>query len=231
MSSSQECREGSTEIEAAGTVVRAAFRIVTDEPIAGGPIEIELIVENQSSTPLNLSVSGDRARKRFGQYEFEAAFAGHALRDPMANMPDMGGPLSVAQLSNERPWRQALILNDYVALEETLEHIGNGEAGRLNLTCRRPMSLSPDPSEAMRAEKPPVVAIDLAIDLNRDDQILSQLVASLFEAVNEVDPATRLHSLNLLLSLRSVARDQIAELAKSEIESTAIRASQVLATL
>jgi hypothetical protein len=75
------------------------------------------------------------------------------------------------------------------------------------------------------------VTIDLAIDFRRDDESLSAIIANLFAQVKSDDPAARVRSLDVLLPLRSVARNQIAELTTSDEQSVADRASQALSAL
>jgi hypothetical protein len=221
-----EQREGAVDLAADEIHVRAGFRVVTGELLAGGPVELEFFVESLGSVPLRLVVSGDRMRLRPGQFSFSATFEGLPLEDPMAAAPYMGGPAGVVQVSTDSPWRQPLVLNQFIRLEGTPGHLGEGATGRIDLACRRPLALAATEAAALSQDGAQVLAVDLAFDLRRDDAALASLVAHLFDEVMQGPLALREQPLALLLSMRTAAHAQIDALTRHPDPSVAGRARQ-----
>jgi hypothetical protein len=225
-----ELLEGAVDLGADEIRVRSGFRVVTTELLAGGPVELEFFAESVGASPLHLAVSGDRMRQRPGQFTFAATFEGSPLADPMADAPDMGGPVGVVQVSPDRPWRQPLILNQFIRLEETRARLGQGAEGLLDLACRRPLALAADEAHALsQSEGGPAVAVDLSFYLRRDDAALEALAARLRDEVMHGPLAERERPLALLLSMRSRARAQIGELTGHPDPNVSNRARQALA--
>ncbi len=224
-----ELHEGAVDLAADDLRVSAGFRVVTGELLAGGPVELEFFVKSLGLRPLQLAVSGDRMRQRPGQFSFAAMFEGSSLADPMAASPYMGGPLGVVQVSTDRPWHQPLVLNQFIRLEDTPGRLVQGAAGRLDLACRRPLSLAATDAAALAQDGAQVVAVDLALDLRRDDTALAALVARLFDEVMHGPLALRERPLALLLSMRTAAHAQIDALTRHPDPSVANRARQVFA--
>lgn len=227
-----ELREGFVDLGADDVRAHAGFRVVTTELLAGGPVELEFFVESVGARPLHLAVSGDRMRQRLGQFTFAAIFEGSPLVDPMADAPYMGGPIGVVQVSPGEPWRQPLILNQFIRLEDTPARLEQGAAGQLALACRRPLALAADEAHALsQDEGGPVVAVNLSFDLRRDDAALEALAARFLDEVMHGPPASRERPLSLLLSMRSGARAQIGELTGHPDPNVSNRARQVLPLL
>jgi hypothetical protein len=224
-------RNGAVDLSVDGIGVRAGFRLVTKEPLAGGPVELEFFVEPLGTGPLKLAVGGDRMRQRPGQLVFEAELEGTPLPDPFAEVPDMGGPLGLVDVSADQPWRQPLVLNDFVRLEDAIALVEPGEMGRLRLACRRPVVLAAEAARALAADGAELVEVDLAFDVCRDDAALAALVADLLDRVMNGPAAERERPLALLLSLRTTARAQIEALAKHPDETVADRARRALTRL
>jgi hypothetical protein len=209
--------------------VRAGFRIVPGELLAGGPVELEFVVESSGLYPLQLEVSGDRMRQRPGLFRFTATFEGLPLKDPMAMAPYVGGPAGVVQVSTNNPWHQPLLLNQYVRLEDTARRLEQGSTGRIALACSRPLPLAATDTAALSHDRAPVVALELAFDLRRDDAAQAALVARLFDDVMQGPQSLRERPLALLLSMRSAASTEIDALTHHSDSSVAGRAHQVLA--
>ncbi len=220
--------EGAVEISAQKMHARVGFRLVTREPLAGGPVELEFLVESLGPLPLRIAVSGDRAHQRPGQFSFAATFNGLPLEDPVANMPYLGGPAGVIEVSTSSPWHQSLILNQFIRLEHTLKKLANSAVGRLNVTCRRSLALGVTESAALSGEGAQILEVGLAFDLRRDDAALAALVARLFDEITLGPQSLRERGLGLLLSLRSVAYAQIEALTRHPDPSLAERARQAL---
>jgi hypothetical protein len=221
-----EQHEGAVDLAADELRVRAGFRVIPGELLAGGPVELEFFAESSGLRPLQLAVSGDRTRQRPGQFSFTATFEGSPLDDPMAMTSYMGGPLTVVQVSSDSPWHQPLVLNQFIRLEDTPQRLVQGATGRIDLACRRPLALAATDAAALLQDQAPVVAIDLAFDLRRDDAALAALVARLFDEVMQGSLALRERPLALLLSMRMAAHAQIDALTRHPDPSVAGRARQ-----
>lgn len=225
-----EQRESSVDLAADDVRVRAGFRVVTDEALAGGPVELEFFIESLGASPLRLAVSGDRMRQRPGQFTFAATFEGAPLEDPLAGVPDMGGPEGLVPVATGSPWRQPLVLNQFIRLEQTPERLAEGATGQLNLTCRRPLVLASTDAAALSRDGARDLAVDLAVELRRDDAALAALAARLLDEVMQGPLASRERPLVLLLSMRTAAQAQIDALAHHPDASVADRARQARAT-
>ena len=223
-----EHREGFTDLVAHGMPVRAGFRLIPGEWLAGGPVELEFVLDNLGALPLYLAVGGDRMRQRPGQFSFAARFDGHGLPDPMAALPDAGGPIGIVEISSASPWRQRLVLNQFVSLEDTPQRLQPGAAGRLDLSCRRPIVLAVTQAAALTGDASPALVIALAIDLRRDDKALAALAADLSDAITRGAPAERAPALERLLAMRSAARAQLDGLTRDPDPSVAARALQTV---
>ena len=226
MSPRPETRESALEFANDALRVRSGFRVVTKDPLAGGPVELEFFVENHGSHPLKLAVSGDRMRQRPGQFTFAARFESIDLQDPMAAVPYAGGPEGIVAVSADTPWLQPLLLNQFLRLEETPKRLAPGNTGRIELNCQRPLPLATTDASALSADYVRVVAVDLAFDLRRDDAALAALAAGLFDEVMHGPPSSRERPLTLLLSMRSTASAQIDALTRHPDPSIAERARQ-----
>jgi hypothetical protein len=88
----------------------------------------------------------------------------------------MGGPIGVVAVTPDQPWRQRLLLNDFLRLERATELLAPGATGRLELTCRRPIVLAATAAAALSPKGARDVTIELAIDLRRDDDALADSV-------------------------------------------------------
>ncbi len=212
-----EKREGSVGVATEDISARASFRVVTSDLLAGGPVELEFLLENLKTTPFQITVSGDRARSRPGQFSFAASFEGIVLEDPAVGMPYLGGPAGIVEVSIDKPWRQPLLLNEFLRLERTVEQLKPGAVGRLDLTCHRPIDLLSGGEES-------ILTINLAFLLRRDDAALAALVSDLYHKIMQGPPSLRERSITLLLSLRSAAHDQIEALSRHADAAIAERA-------
>jgi hypothetical protein len=225
---SPERREGAVDLASNEIGVRAGFRVSTDERLAGAPLELEFFVESLGLTPLHLAAGVDRARQRPDRIDLAATFEGSPLDDPWEAMPTTGGPLRFGEVSTRQPLRLPLLLNDFVRLEQTPERLAEGLVGRLVIACRRVLPLAANEAEALETNGAPAIAVDLAVDLRRDDAALSALALRLFEDVMNGSPALRERPLAQLLSMRASARAQIVSLATHPDLMIADRARRVV---
>jgi hypothetical protein len=218
------------ELTSGGITVRAGFRIITAEPLAGAPVELEFFIESLGSAPLLVAAGVSRAAQRPDRVLLAATFEGVALDDPWREIPESGGPLRFLQVATGTPLRQPLLLNDFVRLEETVARLADGEAGRLDVTCRRPLPLADSEAATLMTEDAPVVANDLVCTLRRDDAALAALATALLREVVQGPPELRERPLTQLLSMRGAAREEIVALLAHPDPAVADRARRVVET-
>lgn len=211
--------------------VRAGFRVVNASALAGGPIEIAFFVEKDRPPALYVMIAGDRARQRPGGFSFVATFLDAPLLDPMERVPDLGGPATAIAVDPGHSWRQPLLLNEFVRLEDAPARLAPGATGRLDIVCSRTFPLATDPTSALLVREGPRVDVPLSLPLRRDDEALAALATHLAEQVREVPPAERESALVRLLALRSAARPQIESLVDHPCPSVAARVRGALAAL
>jgi len=220
-----QLREGTVNLSVQASKVLTGFRVITAELLAGAPLEIKFFVENLGPLPLKMAVSGDSLRQRPGQFRFTASFNGLSLEDdPLTDEPYPGGPAGLVRLSIDQPWNQTLILNQFVRLEQTIGQLEQGASGRLDLSCRRPLALAATDTGALSDNAAVFIAVNLNLDLRRDDAALAALAARLLDEVLHMPQALRERPLSLLLSMRSAARTQIEALSHHPDASVAARA-------
>ncbi len=199
-------REGVVGVAIGEDQFRAGFRIAYASEFAGGPIEVEFFAETTGNRSYFLLSMGDRMRHRARNFAFTATFVGVPLSDPFAHLSDIGGPGGIIEIAVGRPLVQPLVLNEFVRLEDTLDLLQPGASGQLVVNCRRPLPLVTN-REAVFAQPgdAPLVAVQLAIELRRDDAQLDALVEQLMADVRYGPPEQRERPLRLLLSLRAPA--------------------------
>jgi len=198
--------EGVVDLVFGEAPVSAGFRITNACELAGGPIELEFFVEISGGGSRYLLIPADRMRCRAGEFSFFATFADVPLADPFANLPYMGGPAGVVEIAADRPWRQPLILNQFVRLEAALCLLEPGAQGQLVVVCRRTLPLAADQNAALAREShAPLVEVQLALELRRDDAGLAALVEQLIAEVRHGPREQRERPLSLLLTLRAPA--------------------------
>jgi hypothetical protein len=196
--------EQAVDLDAGGSRARAGFRFTDASDVAGGPIEVEFFVEVTDPRVRYLLVTGDRMRQRPGGFQFVASFEGTALDDPYGAVPDMGGPAGVVEVGASRPWRQPLILNQFIRLEAVTGLLPPGASGRLKVECRRPVRLAAGRDEALASTaKATLVEVTLGLKLVRDDARLAVLVKQLIAQVRDGPRDRRESALALLVTLRA----------------------------
>jgi hypothetical protein len=223
-----EPRETAVELTAGSVSVRAGFRIITASPLAGGPVELEFFIESLGSSPLHVAAGVSRAAQRPDLVEVVATFEGVLLDDPWRELPESGGPEMVLQVAAGSPLRQPLLLNDFVRLEETVMRVADGEEGRLDVTCRRPLPLADSEAATLMTTDAPMVAADLVCTLRRDDAALAALATALVREVMQGAPELRERPLAHLLSMRGAAREEIVALLAHPDPAVVDRARRVV---
>jgi hypothetical protein len=142
-------------------------------------------------------------------------------------VPNLGGPLAVVAVTRETPWRQVLLLNEYVRLEDTMAKLRPGASAQLRLRCERSIVLATTGAAALVGDGTSSVEVDLAFGLRRADAELAGLAARLLDAVLRGPITDRERPLSQLLSMRGAARPQIEALTKYGDRVVADRARQV----
>jgi hypothetical protein len=186
--------------------VLAGFTIANASEYAGGPIELEFFAEITGHSSRYFLILGDRMRQRPADFSFAATFAGVPLADPSVDLPDFGGPGGVIEIAAGRPLRQPLVLNEFVRLETALDLLKPGGSGQLVVACRRLLPLAADEQAAFAlVSDAPLVEVQLALDLRRDDAQLAALVDRLIAEVRHGPQEQRERPLSLLVAMRNPA--------------------------
>ncbi|MDQ4053455.1 MAG: hypothetical protein M3237_12260, partial [Actinomycetota bacterium] len=165
------------ELGSGDLTARVGFRVTHTSGLAGGPVELDFEVTVTGARPLVLLVSGDRSRRRPGDFVFSARIGDHELTDPLAALPALGGPAGVLEVATGAPYRQTLLLNDFVTLESTRDDLAPGETGRVMVSCARAVPLASDEQSLFAPDvESPLAEVVLSLDLRRDDPALVELV-------------------------------------------------------
>lgn len=223
-----EIRQAAQALDLGTTQARVGFGLQEGLLLAGGPIEMTFLVDIDGPGERLLAVSGDSMRQRPGQFAFDASMSGRALPDPLANLPDMGGPISVIAISAGAGWRQPLLLNQFVALEQTYQQLADGEQGHILLSCQRRVKFADNESQALREDDGQLVNVALVFNVTRNDAALSALATGWLSDVVDGPLDLREPALAKLFAMRSAARTQIGALTGHPDHSVASRAEQTL---
>ena len=145
----------------------------------------------------------------------------------------MGGPAGVIEIAAGRPWRQPLLLNQFVRLEAVVELLKPGASGPLLIACKRPLPLAASEQAALaQSRDAPLVEARLSLELRRDDAQLAALVDQLIAEVRHRPRDRGERPLELLLTLRaSVAVDRWRTLIDHPDPAVAERVRQSLASI
>lgn len=182
--------------------VRAGFRRPATEVIAGGPLELQFVVE--ASQPMVVAVAGDRVRVRPDFFHFAASLDRVEIEDPFSpSTAWLGGPGGVVPVRPGAPWTQWLIVNQYLRLERTVEVLAPGSVGRLQLRAGRPIPLTTKDAEAYRREGVPQIDVRGTIPVKRDDARLAAIVKEFVNDIRHGPREQRERPLSLVLTLRA----------------------------
>jgi hypothetical protein len=188
--------------------VRAGFRRPDTEVVAGGPLELQFVVE--ASQPMVVAVAGDRVRVRPDFFRFSATLDSVEIGDPFPpSTAWLGGPGGVVPVRPGAPWTQWLIVNQYLRLERAVEVLAPGSIGRLQLRAGRPIPLTTKDAEAYRREGVPQVEVSGTIPVKRDDARLAAIVKELVDNIRHGPREQRERPLSLVLTLRAPASVEV----------------------
>ena len=188
--------------------IRAGFRRPATEVIAGGPLELQFVVE--ASQPMVVAVAGDRVRGRPDFFRFAATLDSVEIEDPFPPSTTwLGGPGGVVPVGPGAPLTQWLIVNQYLRLERAVEVLSPGSIGRLQLRAGRPIPFTTKDAEAYRREGVPQVDVGGTIPIKRDDARLAAIVKELVDNVRHGPPEKRERPLSLVVTLRAPASVEV----------------------
>ena len=145
--------EAEGRVELIDPPVVAVFRVIGAARRDGLEIGVELFW--RGSGPAYLSVSTDRVRGRLADYDLTGTLDGVRLADPHDGAPFMGGPATVVLLREGEPFAQTLPLADFLTLPREA-------TGRLELRCRRRLSIGATP-EAAQVSEPTTLEVPLGL--------------------------------------------------------------------
>lgn len=233
MNMRSEQHEALQSFEVEGLRVRAGLRVASTLLLAGAPIALHYFVEVEGPGRLHLAVGGDRAKQRPAGFAFHATLAGSGttLADPCAGVPDVGGPIGLVVVAADTPWRQSLLLNQFVALENSRRSIANGEHDLLTLTCRRALKLATSEDGALDLTHATPLELTLSFFLERDDAAVAATAATLAQEVFDGPIERREPALAELFAMRDAARVQIRALTQHPQAAVVERARQALDAL
>lgn len=158
-----------------------AIRPATSPVLAGGPLEIEMSVSLHGERPAYLAMGADRVRQRPQGISLDAVLEGSdaSIVDPSESLPDLGGPLGVAELAPDAPLRQILLANAFLTLERIRSALEPGASGiiRIGFVCELRLALERD--RAAAAPAVPAPRLEIRVPVRRDDAALEELFGRL----------------------------------------------------
>jgi hypothetical protein len=211
-------REASQKVTAGRLRLTASFRAAADDALAGGPLEIEFCMAPEKGRAYVLSGT-ERFTLRPDSYAFHAVLeeGGIGLDDPAS--PDAigwGGPATMLAFSVQAPFRQTLIVNEFLRLERIRHAMKMDERREIALRCQRALAVAttPDVSRLATAQ----LALWIGVCIRRDDLALVALADDLQRTVgddsSELDSPSRRRAIDRLATLDpEIARPRLAALA------------------
>jgi len=204
--------EASSDVEYGNDIkVRAGLRIINSEVYAGGPILIEFSIENRGQTPYYLAFGGDRVKLRPTYFDFSASLEGADMKlvDPAAGTPELGGIGGTTEVKPGEPYYQTIILNQFLSLEEVRKVLKEGEAGVLQIRCKRALAIATTSMQALQMVTDiPVVEEVLRVKVSRNDAALNTLMTQLADelkndwASTPTSPVNQERAITQLTALR-----------------------------
>ena len=196
------------ELGAGAARMRAGFCAAAGAFLAGGPLELEFVVECRGTVPIHVLGGMERTTLRPALYSFRGQLEGSAvaLDDPHPGAGLLGGPSGTSVVEPGEILRVPLLLNEFLLLERIRAQLPPGGAGVLRVHGERPLPPATSrPAAFSLGPDAPVVASDLRLAVRRDDEALERLIDSLRRAI-EADVT------NAVSAERRRAIDQLATL-------------------
>jgi hypothetical protein len=223
--------EAATVIAHATLRLSAGFRFAAPEALAGVPLKLEFFVRNSGLETAYLAVGGDRARGRPDFFSFSARFAGWPLTDPASDGAYHGGPLGLVTVAPGDTYRQPILLNEFLRLEDAIARLLPGGHGELELTCERRLPCGANEGPALDVSTAPLVKVGIACTLRREDSALLRTLDELAATILHGPIEQREPALAALFASRALAREQLLRVAAHPDRNCAERARRVLAAL
>jgi hypothetical protein len=223
--------EAATVIVHATLRLSAGFRFLAPEALAGVPLTLEFFVCNSGLETVYVAVGGDRAHARPDFFSFSARFAGRQLTDPASDAAYLGGPMGLVTVAPGDTYRQSILLNQFLRLEDVIARLPPRAHGELELTCERRLPCGADESAALDVSTAPLVKVGIACTLRRDDAALLRTLDELAATILHGPIEQREPALAALFASRALAREQLLRLAAHPDRDYAGRARRVLAAL
>jgi len=165
-------------MEAHNVTVVVTVRPKPGQILAGGPIELDLWVTNRTPVQIFYLVGNAHARPAYLKFSAERTADRQRLRDPYPQTPlTPTGPIASIPLDPGQTDKRTILLNQYVALEDTRAAIAPGQRAplRVHWDCfiaasRTPQSYLPDPEQ---------VSGEFQVEVLRDDESLRRSIDAL----------------------------------------------------
>jgi hypothetical protein len=218
------------DVIVADRTVAVEFSADAGPLLAGGPVSLEVVISLRDGEPADLIASASRATGRSPEYAFTGTLPGGAtLRDPYAGAVEIGGVQTAQSLTAQAPVVQHVLLNQFLTLEDVLDHLADGDSIELVLQAGREIRFEGSPDgEAVRAEA------SLTLTLRRDDAALAARYRKAAEAVmaaRQFDVRREQLVVELCTARNSLAVDALTTLTHHPDGSVAARAQQALDVL
>jgi len=226
-----------TTLEVGTVRIRAGFRSLVPEIVAGGLIEIVFSLENNGATPFYLAVGAERSTLRPMFFSLAAFLEtpNVPLADPAEGSLNFGGPAGVVAIEPGTVYQVRLLLNEFARLETLPTLLSPGQSDGLRVVCRRSLPLAAQEDEAFQmASDAPVIEGTLQIRVRRDDAALETHIVAAADHVRTATVATgeRERALMKLIALRNPStKIHLQSLAQDSDPATRMLAERGLAGL
>ena len=191
-----------------GMKLRVTCIATATECLAGGPVEVDLSLTNETAGPVFYPIGNAGARTAYLEFSADVTPPGATLRDPYpgTSVEPFEGPVATIECAPGQTDTRTIVLNQYLALEDTRALIDAGESALLDVRWRCHVTAARRAQDQPPA--PQVLEGECQATLTRDDESLRQTIQSLADAVMSdagvvsADPAARMRAITILSSLR-----------------------------
>lgn len=210
-----------------GREIVAEFRSPAAVLLAGGPVDLEVLLRLSGGVPATVTTSVARATGRSRDYRFEAhAPDGTLLTDPYAAAVEIGGVQASSVLSAGEPLCDRVLLNQFLTLERIRPMLEEGESFELRVSGARQLHLAGGVDGEAGAE--------VIVELLRDDAALHAELNRIAESIRDTSDYTieRARQLLALVSIRDpIGSDALTIVIGHHDAAVAAMARQALTAL